>query len=62
MLHKIREMCDKIDSIKMDSDRLRKLKYESPKGTTQEINHLIEQIQFACGLISRDKGTYKKDK
>lgn len=46
----------------MDSDRLRKLKYGSPKGNTEEINHLIEQIQFACGLISQDKGTYKKDK
>jgi hypothetical protein len=60
MLHKISQFCDKIDSLKKDADHLRKLKYGSPKETTEEINHLIEQIQFACGLISRDKGTYKK--
>lgn len=54
-------MCDKIDSIKKDADRLRKLKYGEPKGTTGEIDNLIAQIQSDCYLISQDRSAYAKN-
>jgi len=60
MLHKISEMCDKIDSIKKDADRLRKLKYGTNKASNAEIDNLIAQIQADCYLISQDKSPYKK--
>lgn len=61
MLHKISQMCDKIDSIKKDADRLRQLKYGQPKGTTGEIDNLIAQIQSDCYLISQDRSAYAKN-
>ena len=60
MLHKISEMCDKIDSIKKDADRLRKLKYGTNKASNAEIDNLIAQIQADCYLVSQDKSPYKK--
>jgi len=54
-------MCDKIDSIKVDADRLRKLKYGDNPGTTAEIDNLIAQIQSDCYLISQDKSPYDKE-
>ena len=60
MLHKISEMCDKIDSIKKDADRLRELKYGSNKVTKVEIDNLIAQIQSDCYLVSQDKSPYTK--
>ena len=60
MLHKISDFCDKIDSIKEMADKLRKLKYEQPKGTTIEIDNLIAQIQSDCYVISRDRSEYTK--
>ena len=60
MLHKISEMCDKIDSIKKDADRLRELKYGSNKATKAEIDNLISQIQSDCYLVSQDKSPYNK--
>lgn len=60
MLHKISEMCDKIDSIKKDADRLRTLKYGDTKASTAEIDNLIAQIQSDCYLVSQDKSPYKK--
>lgn len=62
MLHKISEMCDKIDAIKADADKLRKLKYENPKASTAEIDNLISQIQSDCYLISQDRSPYQKVK
>ena len=53
-------MCDKIDSIKMMSDKLRVAKYSEPKPPTHEINELIECIQSDCLSIAMDKGTYWK--
>ena len=44
MLHKISQMCDKIDSIKRDADRLREMKYGENKHSTSEIDNLIAQI------------------
>jgi len=60
VLHKISDMCDKIDSIKMMSDKLRVAKYSEPKRPTHEINELIENIQSDCLSIAMDKGTYWK--
>ena len=60
MLHKISEMCDKIDSIKKDADRLRELKYGTNKASNAEIDNLIAQIQSDCYLVSQDKSPYKK--
>lgn len=60
MLHKISEMCDKIDSIKKDADRLREMKYGPVKRTKTEIDNLIAQIQSDCLLISQDKSPYTK--
>ena len=62
MLHKISQFCDKIDSLKKDADRLRKLKYETPRASDTEIDNLIEQIQADCYVLSRDKSPYQKSK
>ena len=61
MLHKISQMCDKIDSIKQMSDTLRKMKYEQPKATDAEIDNMIAQIQSDCYVVSQDKSAYAKD-
>lgn len=53
-------MCDKIDSIKKDADRLRELKYGTDKASNAEIDNLIAQIQSDCYLVSQDKSPYKK--
>ena len=60
MLHKISELCDKIDSIKKDADRLREMKYGSIKRSNAEIDNLIAQIQSDCLLVSQDKSPYSK--
>lgn len=60
MIHKISQFCDKIDSLKVMSDRLRKMKYETPKSTDAEINAQIESIQSECLLVANDKGKYEK--
>ena len=60
MLHKISELCDKIDGIKKDADRLRELKYGPIKASDVEIDNLIAQIQSDCYLVSQDKSPYKK--
>ena len=60
MLHKISQFCDKIDSIKKDADKLRKLKYGANKASDVEIDNLIAQIQADCYLVSQDKSKYKK--
>ena len=61
MLHKISQMCDKIDSIKKDADRLRKMKYGENKHSTSEIDNLIAQIQADCYIVSQDRSPYAKD-
>ena len=61
MNHKISEFCDKIDSIKKMSDRLREMKYGPVKADDSEINHTIETIQHQCYMVSQDKGEYEKN-
>jgi len=61
MLHKISQFCDKIDSIKQDADRLRKMKYETSKASKIEIDNLIAQIQSDCYIVSQDRSDYTKD-
>jgi hypothetical protein len=63
MLHKISEFCDKVDAIKKDVDKLRDLKYNQPKTKERDllIQHLIDQIQADCYIISQDKSDYTKE-
>ena len=60
MNHKISEFCDKIDSIKKMSDRLRDMKYGPLGASKQEIDVMVETIQADCLLVASDKGEYEK--
>ena len=60
MNHKISEFCDKIDSIKKMSDRLRDMKYGPLGASVREIDEMIETIQADCLLVASDKGKYVK--
>ena len=60
MNHKISEFCDKIDSIKLMSDKLRVMKYGAVKADTPLIDNMIQAIQADCLLVANDKGTYEK--
>ena len=61
MNHKISQFCDKIDSIKKMSDRLREMKYGPLGASRQEIDVMIETIQADCLLVASDKGKYVKE-
>ena len=60
MIHKISEFCDKIDSIKAMADKLRDMKYNTPKANTSEIDNMIQSIQTDCLLVANDKQKYSK--
>ncbi len=60
MIHKISELCDKIDSIKLMADNLREMKYGSPKAPEVEIDNMIQAIQADCLLVASDKQSYHK--
>lgn len=62
MLHRISDLCKKIDGIKIMSDRLYDKKYNQPKTPERdaEVNNMIEDIQMQCALISKDKGNYDR--
>ena len=60
MNHKISEFCDKIDSIKKISDRLREMKYGPVKAEKIMIDNMIQTIQADCLLVASDKGEYEK--
>jgi hypothetical protein len=62
MLHKISELCKKIDTIKEMSDRLYKEKYESVQYNRSTVDYLIEQIQALAGDIYNDKNVHPKIK
>ncbi len=62
MIHKISELCQKIDGIKKVSDNLYNIKYNQPKTPERdaEVNSLIEDIQLQCKLVANDKGEYDR--
>ena len=60
MLHKISQLCDKIDGLKIQADRLREAKYGPVKLDEQTINNMVETIQHECFMISQDKNKYEK--
>ena len=62
MIHKVSELCKKIDGLKTQSTKLYELKYNNPKSPVRdaEVNHMIEDIQATCRLIANDKTKYEK--
>ena len=60
MLHKISQLCDKIDSLKRSADYLRELKYGENKAPREIIDESIEKIQADCLLIANDKSDYNE--
>ena len=59
MLHKISEMCDRINVIHVKSETLRQAKY-SKKETKAEIDYRIADIQAMCRQVANDSQTYVK--
>ena len=58
MLHKISELCDKVNVLKVKADKLRKdseLKEEGWSIPTVEIEYQVADIQSICNLIANDK-------
>ena len=60
MLHKISQLCDKIDSLKRSADHLRELKYGENKAPREMIDESIENIQADCLLIAKDQSDYNE--
>ena len=62
MLHRIADLCKKIDGIKIQSDKLYNLKYNNPKTPERdiEIDNLIADIQTQCRLVANDKSKYER--
>ncbi len=67
MLHKISQLCDKVNVMYDKSMNLRRLKYDIPKGdrtNEQEhlINELVQDIQALARDIANDRQMYEKTK
>ena len=60
MLHKISQLCSKIDSLKQSADYLRELKYGENKAPREVIDNCIADIQSQCLLIANDKSEYNE--
>ena len=60
MIHKISQLCDKIDSIQSMANRLRELKYGENKAPRVMIDEKIASIQAECLLIANDKSEYNE--
>ena len=60
MIHKISELCDKIDSIQSMANRLRELKYGENKAPREVIDESIGKIQADCLLIANDRSDYNE--
>ena len=62
MIHKVSDLCKKIDGLKIISDRLYNTKYNQPKtsGRDAEVDNMIEDIQATCKLIANDNKPYDK--
>jgi hypothetical protein len=61
MIHKISDFCKKIDSLKVKADKLRTMKYDSPKAPIEEIDNMILDIQSECLLLANDKSKYENN-
>jgi hypothetical protein len=59
VLHKISEFCKEINSINEEAKKLYRAKYED-RLSKQQIDALIESIQFRLYMLSKDKGEYKR--
>ncbi len=67
MLHKISQLCDKINVMYNKSMNLRRLKYDIPKrNRTKEQDHqideLVQDIQALARDIANDRQMYEKTK
>ncbi len=65
MLHKISQLCDKVNVMYTKSMNLRRLKYDIPKGNRtveqeQQIDELVQDIQALARDIANDRQTYEK--
>tara|TARA_A200000159_G_C7143551_1_gene264138 strand:+ start:66 stop:263 length:198 start_codon:yes stop_codon:yes gene_type:complete len=62
MLHKISQMCDKVNVMYNKSMLLRRLKYDTPKDQqdTGQIDMLVQDIQALARDIANDKQPYVK--
>ena len=62
MIHKVSDLCKKIDGLKIISDRLYNTKYNQPKTPSRdaEVDNMIEDIQATCKLIANDDKPYDK--
>ena len=60
MIHKISDLCKKIDGLKRMSDDLYNLKYNNPKTPERDaqVQHMVDDIQATCRLIANDKKPY----
>jgi hypothetical protein len=60
MIHKVSELCKKINGIKVISDRLYETKYNKTKSPERdaEVDNMIVDIQSQCKLVASDKGNY----
>ena len=59
MLHKISDFCKEIHNVNEQAKALYKAKYED-KLPKEQIDNLVEQIQFRLYMLSNDKGEYRK--
>jgi hypothetical protein len=62
MIHKISQMCDKVNVIYEKSMHLRRLKYDTPKDqqNKNEIDFYVQDIQALCREIANDTQKYRK--
>ena len=62
MIHKISQMCDKVNVIYEKSMQLRRLKYDTPKDQQNktEIDFYVQDIQALCREIANDTQKYRK--
>ena len=66
MLHRISQLCDKVNVMYQRSVNLRKLKYDIPKEVRtpeqeMQINMLVDDIQALARDIAYDRLPYAKD-
>ena len=62
MLHKISQMCDKVNVMYEKSMNLRRLKYDTPKDKVHagQIDFLVADIQQLAREIANDKQPYER--